>query len=293
MAKYHVLVNPKAANGRGAEKAEAIKTALEGNELEFYDITEIKSYSEFFGKIAPEDNIILAGGDGTLSRFINDTLGLDYKNDVYFFACGTGNDFMTDVGADPSKPLLVNQYIKNLPVVEIDGKKYKFINGIGYGIDGYCCEVGDKMRAAGNKEINYTAIAIKGLLYGYKRANAKITVDGEVHNFKKVWLAPTMNGRYYGGGMMATPSQDRLNSENTVTVSPMYGSNKLKTLMVFPSIFQGKHVEHTEMVSVLSGHEIEVEFDRPTALQIDGETFLNVTKYTVYAGDNARSATTL
>lgn len=51
--------------------------------------------------------------------------------------------------------------------------------------------------------------------------------------------------------------------------------------MVFPSIFKGKHIEHKEMVEVLTGNEITVEFDRPTPLQIDGETVSGVTSYTV------------
>ncbi len=293
MAKYHVLFNPKAGNGRGTDKAKELIDKLSGDELVFSDITDVGDYKDFFSKLEADDRIILAGGDGTLSRFVNDTLGVEYDNDVYYYACGSGNDFMHDIGADPAMPVKINQYIKDLPVAEINGRKYKFINGIGFGIDGYCCEEGDKLRASGSKKINYTAIAIKGLAYGYKRTNATVTVDGEKHEFKKVWLAPTMNGRYYGGGMMATPTQDRMNAEHTVTVSPMYGGTKAKTLMVFPAIFEGKHIEHKEMVSIFSGHEVEVEFDRPTALQIDGETIRNVTKYTVHAGDEARKATEL
>ena len=38
------------------------------------------------------------------------------------------------------------------------------------------------------------------------------------------------------------------------------------------------------MVQILTGHEITVRFDRPTALQIDGETILGVTEYSVRAG---------
>lgn len=293
MAKYRVLVNPKASAGKGSAKAKELEKILSDSTLSFCDVTEIKDYNDFFASLTDDENIIIAGGDGTLSRFVNDTLGIEYNNDVYYYPCGTGNDFMNDIEASPSAPVLVNEYIKNLPIAEINGKKYKFINGIGYGIDGYCCEEGDKLREAGRTNINYTAIAIKGLLYGYKRVNAKITVDGEVRRYKKVWLAPTMNGRFYGGGMMATPSQNRLNGENTVTVSPMYGGTKLKTLLIFPSIFKGEHVRHKEMVDVMHGHEVEVEFDCPTALQIDGETVLNVLKYTVHAGDAARRATTL
>ena len=57
--------------------------------------------------------------------------------------------------------------------------------------------------------------------------------------------------------------------------------------MIFPSIFKGEHVKHTKQVEVLRGHEITVEFDRPTALQIDGETVLGVTSYTVKTGKTA------
>ena len=81
--------------------------------------------------------------------------------------------------------------------------------------------------------------------------------------------------------MMVAPAQDRLNPERTVSVSVLFGSGKLKTLVVFPSIFKGEHVRHTEMSRVLTGHEVKVEFDRPTALQIDGETILGVTEYSV------------
>ena len=91
----------------------------------------------------------------------------------------------------------------------------------------------------------------------------------------------TMNGRHYGGGMIPTPDQKRNNEDKTVSLMVLYGSGKLKRLCVFPSIFKGEHVKHTEMVDVFSGHEITVEFNRPVALQIDGETILGVTEYTV------------
>ncbi len=180
-----------------------------------------------------------------------------------------------------AEPFRIEKYIKDLPFVTVNGKRSRFLNGIGYGIDGYCCEVGDKQRETSDKPVNYTSIAISGLLFHYKPTNAVVTVDGERREFKKVWLAPTMHGRFYGGGMIPTPGQDRLGGDRTATVMVMYGTGKLKTLIVFPSIFKGEHVKHTDMVAVLTGHEITVEFDRPTALQIDGETVLGVTSYTV------------
>lgn len=54
---------------------------------------------------------------------------------------------------------------------------------------------------------------------------------------------------------------------------------KLKALMVFPSIFKGEHVKHKNNIAILEGREITVEFDRPTPLQIDGETILGISSY--------------
>ena len=78
------------------------------------------------------------------------------------------------------------------------------------------------------------------------------------------------------------PHQDRLAEDGMVSAMAFHGAGKLKTLMVFPSIFKGKHINHTKVVEVRTGHKITVTFDRPVALQIDGETVLNVTTYTAY-----------
>ena len=84
-----------------------------------------------------------------------------------------------------------------------------------------------------------------------------------------------------GGGMIAAPGQDRLNPERTVTVMVMHGRGKLGTLAAFPTIFKGEHVKKTAIVSTIVGKHVKVAFDRPTALQIDGETVLNVREYEV------------
>ena len=54
---------------------------------------------------------------------------------------------------------------------------------------------------------------------------------------------------------------------------------KAEMLAVFPSIFKVEHIRHEDMVEVLSGHSISVEFDRPTPIQIDGETIPGVSGY--------------
>ena len=282
MKETIVLYNPLSGNGRGEAEAKALSGRMSGTALSFRDITKIGDYAAFFASLSPDVPVILCGGDGTINRFVNDTDGIPYENEILYFATGSGNDFLHDLGKEPGcDPFPIGKYLKDLPLVDVNGKTYRVLNGVGYGIDGYCCEVGDKQRETSSKPVNYAGIAIKGLLFHFKPVNAVVTVDGKPHSFRKVWIAPTMNGRFYGGGMNAAPSQDRLNSARTVTNIVMFGKGRLHTLAVFPSIFKGEHVRHENMVSVLSGKEITVAFDRPTALQIDGETILNVSEYSV------------
>ena len=279
--KKYALYNSAACSGRGKSLAAKVENILTEDEIVFQDVREITDYDEYFAKIEKDAALIICGGDGTLNRFVNATLGKLGDREVYYFACGSGNDFMREVKGE-EEIVKINDYIRDLPIVTVKGQQYAFVNGVGYGIDGYCCEVGDKIHEEKpDKKINYAGIAIKGLLFHYKPTTATITVDGETHTFKNVWIAPTMHGKYYGGGMIPCPEQDRNNPEKTVSVMVFHGKCKLKTLMIFPSIFKGGHVKKTKNVSVFKGKEVHVSFDSPRPLQVDGETILDVTEYSV------------
>lgn len=280
MAGY-VLYNPLAGNGKGGEDARLLELILQ-EDLEFYDMTRITNYAAFLSGMEPGDYLIIAGGDGTLNRFVNDTEGLRIERQILYFPVGTGNDFAKDLSRDAySIPRPINWYIKDLPIVEVHGKKYRFFNGVGFGIDGYCCQVGDELRKEA-QEVNYTSIAVKGLLRHFDARSARITVDGETFTYERVWIAPTMYGRYYGGGMMAAPAQRRWDKEKRLSLVIFHGAGRLRTLCIFPSIFKGRHINHKKYVAVHTGTNIKVEFDRPTPLQIDGETVPNVTSYTAF-----------
>ena len=281
MAVYKVLYNPTSNNGQSEAEVKSLSNKLENNELIFSDITKLGDIKAYINDLGADEKLIISGGDGTLNHFLNDIDGMDIQNEVFFFATGTGNDFLSSVGVEKGNLVPLNQFFGKLPTIIVNGKEQKFINGIGFGIDGYCCEVGDDMRenASNNKPINYTSIAIKGLLFHFKPVNAKVTVDGKTESFSRVWLAPTMFGRFYGGGMIPTPDQRR--EDGTVSTMVYHNCGKIKALMVFPNIFKGEHVKETKIVKIFKGHEVTVEFDRPTALQIDGETVRNVTSYTV------------
>lgn len=270
---YNALSNNK-------KMPEIVSNFVEDDNKKLLDLTSI-SYRDFFASLNPEDEVVFIGGDGTLNYFINAVPFEELKNNVYYIGAGSGNDFLRDIEFPVGEEVLINPYLNNLPTVYVKDIVSKFINGVGYGIDGYCCEVGDALRAKSDKPINYSSIAIKGILFHFKPRNVTVIVDGKEYTHDHVWLAPTMKGRYYGGGLKIAPDQDR--NSDTVSVVVYRTKSRLNSLITFAGVSEGKHVKKTKMVKIYTGKEIEVRFDQPTALQIDGETVLGVESYKVKA----------
>ena len=264
--KYY-LINPRANNGRGIRIPEG----------KFINARKL-DYRAFFASLREDDEAVLVGGDGTISWFINHVDLSKLKNNVYIYGNGSGNDLLHDIGEEPRKEVLLNPYLTNLPTVRVKGKEYKFINNMAFGIDGYCCQEADRLRAKKpNRKISYAAIALKGLLYDFKPCSALVEVDGKRYRFDNVWMAPTMKGRYYGGGMMAAPNQDRFSDQLTVVISTC--KSRLRVLRTFPAFFKGEHVKQKDIVKIFTGRKIRVKFSRPCAAMFDGETVLDVTEY--------------
>lgn len=280
----YVFYNPLSNNHQGKPAADQMIQSLSAQKTELLDITKQENIADFLCGLEKTDKVIIVGGDGTLNHLVNDLDGKMPQVPIYAYPAGSGNDFFGDVKDKAEDGMvLFNPYMADLPTVRVNGMKRRFLNGIGYGIDGYCCEVGDRLKEKSDKPVNYAGIAIKGLLFHYKPTKATIEVDGKTFIHEKTWLSPTMNGRFYGGGMNIAPQQDRLNKEHTQSVCVFHGSGKLKTLILFPGIFKGELIKHEKYFKIYEGREVTVRFDRPVALQIDGETVLNVTEYSVSA----------
>ena len=280
----YIMYNPLAGNSTCEEASKGVGEIFASDEKRYINLLEVEDFERHIKELDPEDQIVLCGGDGTLNHLINSVNTEDLEQDIFYYPAGSGNDFYHDIDQDKTNGVFrINKYLKCIPKVIIDGKESLFLNGIGFGIDGYCCEEGDKIRVKKpGKRVNYPLIALKGLAYDFHRVNAKVTVDGVTTEYRDVWMAPAMNGRYYGGGMMCAPNQDRLNEEGKVSVIVVHSKFRIALLCAFLSIFKGTHLKYKSLVTEIMGSDVTVEFDRPTALQIDGETVTGVTRYEVH-----------
>ena len=229
------------------------------------------------------------GGDGTVNEVANGIIGYDNAA-MTVIPVGTGNDFLKNFGADMDK----FKDAENLwdgpqfPIDAIDVNGRVALTIACSGIDARVAKDVHKYSESPllDGKSSYIASLLINFLFKGIASHWTVELDGEAVEDDYALVA-VCNGRYYGGGMEIAPAQDRLNPDRRVSVVVMHCASKLKTLSVFPSIFKGEHVKHDEMVTVLTGHDIQVEFDRPTALQIDGETISGVRGYHVRSAAEA------
>lgn len=236
-------------------------------------------YKKFFSGLAPEDDVVILGGDMSINHFIRKISGYSISNKVYVRAFGYGCDFVNDIEERLTDEVELNPYINNLPTALVKNHHRPFINGIGFGLDGYCCATADYIKAKSpSAKINYTTIAIKGLLYKFKPYHAIVEVDDQKYEFDDVWLACTMKGRYFGGGMKIAPDQKR-DSDDHLTVVIYTAKSRLKALLSFTDVFKGTHVNNKEMVKIFTGKRIHMKFSSIGNAEVDGDTVSNVDEY--------------
>jgi len=243
-------------------------------------------YDFFYSHLLPSDNVILVGGDGTINRFIN-SVNIDSLPCKFFlYPAGNGNDFYRDIvgrGIDKGEVELIpmNEYFTNLPKVIVNGKTYRFINGVGFGIDGRTCAIAEDQKAAGKVKINYAMITFQQIVRKIKKPDATILIDGKEAFFDRVYLASVMKGKYYGGGVKIAPNQDR--RYETMTLIVASHKRRIAALLDFPKIFSGKHIKKNNkgLCKAFTVKSVTVTFTKPSDLEIDGEVIRNVTSYSI------------
>jgi len=209
----YLLYNPISCNGRGMRLKDKALKKLKDKFDNLIAINQLTlDFESFKDKIFEGDNVIVCGGDGTLNHFVNMINKYPIKAKCFMYALGTGNDFFNDLNEKEFTP--IDKYIYNLPKLKVNNSEYLFINNVGYGLDGETCRICDESKKNKRKK-NYRLVALKLLLKSYKPRNCKICVDGITKEFENVFIAPTMHGRYYGGGMMVAPDQIRGSHELT------------------------------------------------------------------------------
>ncbi len=223
-----IIINPKA--GKKAMRAQRIylwKLLRQRHQPFTYRVTCYANHAIELARELVEkgyDQILVLGGDGTLSEAINGIMRADItpeqRSKIQFglMPRGTGNDFARFWG--------LNRHFKRSLQLFFDGKAQPldvgcltywrngvehhryFINSVGFGIDSMTNSFGQHLKYyIGSHHINYL-FGLFGALVKFKPQKMELFVDGQSVVNSKMFHMNIANGPYNGGGMKQNAEAD-------------------------------------------------------------------------------------
>lgn len=263
---HYILYNPKSNLGKTEKDVLKLERKLnkKGIVTMKYDLFALKEPLKIREKVKDDDVIILAGGDGTLSRLVNNKLFASLNNKIFLYRSGRGNDFSREFKGDFFE---ITNNIKNLPSYSYGDINIKFLNGLGVGIDALTCKKQMENFLKGERE-SYFSIAWNAFKT-FKPFSLDIEIDGVKHHYDNVWFFTVQNGKYFGGGMRISPKSIREDEYLEFVVIHNVGFKKL--LSIFPLIFIGKHTLAKNHVTIIRGKKFIIDLNGYNTFQADGE----------------------
>jgi diacylglycerol kinase (ATP) len=283
------IVNLSAKNSYSRFIWRRIKSRLHGTEEVYYTNTPeeaSKKISELAEQYKHDSLYIIGvGGDGTISKVIEATL--DYENiTIGYVPAGSGNDFARGFNWS-NKPIRclekINEFQKSSPHLEYfdagiyELREYRngsFVNNIGVGFDAAVAQKSNasKIKKLLNRfslgKLIYAIFIIKEALV-YKTSTVHLTIDNIEYEFENTWFITCSNQPYYGGGMIISPEAKPDDGKLNLTI--VHNLSRHKLLLVFLSVFFGKHT-HFKEVQTISGKDILINTKDRMLLHVDGDS---------------------
>lgn len=284
--KHIFIVNPASGKEKNKELlTQNIVTACEKAKAEFEIYITQKPFDavEYIHNVCSniesgtEICFYACGGDGTLFEVVNGVCTAKNNENVRIgvVPVGTGNDFIKSFAtADKFLDIdaQLNAEVADIDVMECNG--FFAVNMINIGFD---CEVVVKTSHIKRSPVVPSKLAyIFGLVLTLaKKPTAKmkrVVADGELVGENLEYLLTTFaNGRFCGGGFNSNPYAELFDGK----IDAMYISNmkRRKFLSLVGSYKSGTHIcpKNESIISNVKSGVIEIEFEKPTNVCIDGE----------------------
>ncbi len=203
--KYGIVVNPAAGTSSIDEKSRVIKQASEilaDCEVAGLDTTSRSELCDCARALAERvDVLIVAGGDGTVSDVIN-VVDLD-KVALSYLPLGSGKALDYSLNLPQSIPAAAEQIRdgrrRSIDLILCDGNKKAMIAGVG--IDGHIIKERLKYVRTGLQGLTgYKRAMVKCLLGGYKRPDARVTIDNQTSEVPHAFSLVVTKIPFYGYG---------------------------------------------------------------------------------------------
>ena len=270
--KMKIIANLTAGHGRGIRAAQGLQLLLRAKEVE-HEIFETR-YRGHATEIAQrlfktgERQIIVFGGDGTISEVVNATVNSGIE--LGLISIGTGNDLARSLGLPYNNLKKAIEVILKGGSTEIDvgwERDRCFISTLGLGFPVIVANETNKMKYLKGPPAFFVATykAISHL----RPFPVTITLDEETLNLNCTSIL-VQNTRFCGGGLLMAPAAQINDGLFDVVVVSDIG--KVDLMLNFPNIYSGRHLEHPKFSLYRSQ---SVKIDTPISLRkmFDGDIY--------------------
>lgn len=282
-----IIINPK--SGKRAFRMQRIylwKLLRKRHQPFTYRVTKYAGHAIELGRELVEkgcDEILVLGGDGTLSETINGIMRSCLTPDqrsrikIGLMPRGTGNDWARYWNLNKKHKESLKRFFEGTahPIDigcitywrnGIEHHRY-FINSVGFGLDPLTCSKAENLKHyIGSHFVNY----LFGLLVAvvqHKPQMMTITVDGEEAVTDYLFTMNIGNGPFSGGGIRQNPDADPQDGvfHAMFLRKPTFG----QIMQAIPRLFNGKLAE-LDFVHPLIGKEFEVNYKKHIMFEADG-----------------------
>ncbi|GMA50756.1 hypothetical protein GCM10025857_21130 [Alicyclobacillus contaminans] len=200
---------------------------------------------------------------------------------------GTGNDFVKTIGIPTDPVQALHEMMAGCErVVDILRVNDRWtVNAMGIGLDADVVEAVERHRTVKRMGRLAYAAVLPGVLFRHRRFSLHMLIDGEQVCADDVSLVVVSNGPAFGGGMRLAPQA--CVDDGLLDVCVVAGITKPRLLMLFPSVYRGRHV-HLPYVRFFRGQSIQMSLPEGCkSAQLDGEWLPSVVNLAVSVQANA------
>jgi len=285
-AKWFVIVNPVAGNGRGLDDFPQISKLLRDNGITYEPVfTEHRCHATELTVSAVNRGyrrIIVVGGDGTLHEVVN---GLFIQQQVRpdevslaVISAGTGNDWIRMFGiperyADAIRAIREEHtFLQDVGQVSYEESHFRqsryMANVAGLGLDGYVVDRYNHLRNKGRRGPLLYARCMVRSFFRYKSTGVKVWVDGRLIYDNLLLSAAIGICQYNGGGIRQLPKA--VPDDGLLDITLIRPIHWWHVIFRFRKLYNGDiytigHVSHAQ------GRDIRIESIPGTKLEVDGE----------------------
>jgi diacylglycerol kinase (ATP) len=262
-----VIFNPTAGRGSASTLVQEAQ-ALLGPSFEWRPTMRAGHATELAHDAARTHELVVAcGGDGTVGDVARGLIGTEATLGI--IPAGTGNDYARNLNLrlDLKEAIatILGGVVARVDYGIING--IPFVNNAGTGFDARVMQtMNTSIRFA--KGRSAFILAILKTLPGFKPFTVTLQIDDEPPTTEKAMMVSILNGRMYGGGMIAAPAAEMDDAQLDVMV--IRALPKLRLLPLVGSIQSGAHVNHPA-VRLFKARRLTMTTTPTFPLNIDGD----------------------